>query len=243
MPDKKIKAGSSHSKNPGLSHVPLLNWIAFWALVMLTMAFIVITLGRAYRSTMVAPDSNKNVTPVVVVDANVIKQLHDLEKVSQCMLASLSWDASAPNETVNYTDPQTHVSMALPYNKNWGDGKTVLPPYTTVQNEIHFGPAVQDGGCVLSRDSILQINALDPASVNNVRLGLEAMQNNKLTNLKEQTVAGLQVLSFNFNLGTGLGIEKTWLAFGKTQNYTLHSGGWLTDEEAIKIIQSLKAGQ
>ncbi len=37
-----------------------------------------------------------------------------------------------------------------------------------------------------------------------------------------------------------LGGAHIWEAFGRSYHYTISSQGWLTDAEAIKIIQSLK---
>jgi hypothetical protein len=105
-----------------------------------------------------------------------------------------------------------------------------------VAGETYFGPGMLSGDCMVVRDSSLIVSD-DTRPMSDLRRELNA-QDIKPSALRERTINGIPVLSYTINRGAG--DERNWIAFGRTNRYHLHSQGWLTDAEAVKIIQSLR---
>jgi hypothetical protein len=199
------------------THIPLGSWIMFWALVLCTMALVVVNLGNAFAPPYPSNDDDmQTIAELQALRANLEKQVEDLQ-VQQMQspdatsIASSCEPVSSPGPAdshVLYVDPTTHVSMSLPYSTSWGNGCAA----TRMDNEgIHFGPNLESS-----------IAILDPNSVPAFDVKLD------------RTVSGLKVYMPS-NMIT--------FAIGKTYAYRIQTKGWLTDAEINKLIQSLKVTQ
>jgi hypothetical protein len=255
MATKKTKTTIHHKHNPWRStHVPLFSWITFWALVLATMALVVVNLSQAFAPPYPSNDMDtQTIAELQAVRANLESQLANLQQApksasnGRMLVQNASttecgpaWSDTTTTQTVVYVEPLTKVQATLPYSFDWGNDQYALTPGDAGDPsnppEIDFGPAVvhtERYGCFITRDSSLSIK--EPGdSPNNVRRGFGQIG----VTVKERTVGGVTVLSYTNNQNASW--PKNWEVFGRTHTYLLSSHGWLTDDEAIKIIQSLK---
>jgi len=253
MAIRKTKTTTATKKNPWRStHVPLPSWIMFWALVLCTMALIVVNFSKAFAPAPVEAIDDTTVAQFVAIRASLEQQVNDLQaqipssesderslvKNASKVTCGLSWNASTSTQTIAFTEPRTRIQMNLPYSFDWGNNRYALtlgdlgdpsnPP------EVDFGPAVEHNeqyGCYITRDSSIEIKDTG-ASPSEVRKSLKPLV------VRERTVGGVTVLSYTNPQDATW--PQRWEVFGRTHTYTLASHGWLTDADAIKIIQSLK---
>lgn len=260
MPVKKIKTAKKTVavKNRGkLTMIPLRSWILFWFFVVATMTLVIVCFTSAFRS--IDRDANRETAAAFqVIRQNLEAQVAELQaQVGVTNTQELSYadfsdriegeclspqggsvDTSKALLTyVTYTDPKTSVSMILPYSFGWGT-INCPPVQTHPEGEILFGPSRRgEGGA--GRESSISIEA--PSSTAAIRaLAVSVVMQSELENktIRQRTVNGLTVLSYSYSGGMASG--NVWVAVGRTHVYWIYSAGWLTDAEAIKIIQSLK---
>jgi hypothetical protein len=219
-----------------VSHVPLPSWIVFWSLVLTTLALIVVCFNNAFVPVSTDVVDDQTALQFQAIRASLEKQVNDLQaketQQSSCDADASKWNTDPSNIRMNYIDQQTGVQASLPYNFAWGDGKSPLEPYELVGGQLMFGPAANAGECTVRRDVTLYI---DPPTSTKAYANAMHLQNPKL-----QTIAGLSVIKVTQQNEMTGGQYPEWFASGRSHSYRIVSDGWLTDVEAIKIIQSLK---
>jgi len=216
MAPRKTKTTTSvkttTKKNPWRSsHVPLPSWIMFWALVLCTMALIVVNFSKAFEPVQVDAIDDQTAAQFAAIRASLEQQINDLQgqvssSTTPSVLACVTVQNPGPADShVLYVDPKTHVSMSLPYSTSWGNGCAAVQ---SEEDGIHFGPNLE-----------ASLAVLDPKSIPAFYVKID------------RTVSGLKV----YKPG-----DMVTFAVGKTYAYRIQTKGWLTDAEINKIIQSLK---
>lgn len=251
MPPRKTKSTvkAPAKNNPfRLTHIPLLSWVAFWVCISATLVLISATFTSALSF---AQTPEENADTVVA-----LQQLGDaLEKKADEMTGGatqpkgrimteglvtaacdMTWATSTNVISVSHLEARTNVRMSLPYSFDWGNEQYVLTPVRAGDPSnapsLEFGPIyVQEDSCLGRRDS--EITIMDPGSnPSEVRRSLSP------ATVRERSLGGVTVLSYS--LPTDKVWPNRWHVFGRTHTYMIASHGWLTDAEAVKIIQSLR---
>lgn len=247
MTAKKIKTKSA-GKNPWkVATIPVHYWITFWALVLATMALATVCFSYAFRPI----DSDVDPETLAAFQAireNLEKQVEELQ--GEVALApsptgflgeACLQDSISPIDNyLTYVEPQSKVQMRLPFGTGWENENCAFPPARISGNIISFGPVVKGAGEGV-RDSMLTIQ---PAK-STVDFNTEIAQirsdgsDTQISAIKQRNINGLNVFSYTTTIPTGY-VTHDWYALGKTFSYKLEANEWLTDAEAVKIIQSLK---
>ncbi len=253
MPPRKTKSTTKvvAKNNPfRLTHIPLLSWVAFWACISATLVLISATFTSALSFAQTPKENADTVAALQQLGDALEKKADEMtggttEPEGRIMIgmgAALSCDtvlATSTADVITLSLSDADVRMNLPYSFSWGNEKYAMNPFDRsrgVAGEVYFGPGIVSGDCVVVRDSSLIVNT-DTRSMSDIRRELNT-QDIKPGALRERTINGIPVLSYTINRGAG--DERNWIAFGRTNRYNLHSAGWLTDAEAVKIIQSLR---
>jgi len=259
MAPRKTKTTTSvkttTKKNPWRSsHVPLPSWIMFWALILCTMALIVVNFSQAFAPAPVDAIDNGTYGEWAAIRAGLEQQVRNLQAqvgtpseprgrllathsapTNDC---SLQWATSTADIMVPYTDPKTKVSMSLPYSFNWGNAQFAFTPYAIAddgRSSIDFGPGIFDEkGCGTYRDSAIEITT-NTSTPNDIRTDAKAKHG---TNITERTINGIPVISYRVQFDDVR--YNYWYGFGRTFQYRIMSKEWLSDADAVKIFQSLK---
>jgi len=153
----------------------------------------------------------------------------------------LAWNYGATSTVyLSWKDEKSGVTASLPYSFDWGNERYSFLPYEVwtfdAETSVHFGPGSPGGACGVGRDAYLMIEAVDTTSpdklLSEIRSDEPASEN-----IRQRTIGGVTVISATRG---ELGRGPVWYIFGRSYFYTLSSQDWLTDAEAIKIIQSLR---
>lgn len=254
MTVKKAKTTKKVKNSWALTTIPVHSWITFWVLVLATMALATVCFTDAFKNSEGEVDQ-ETVAAFEAIRKNLEAQVADLqtkvgveEKVDGRLLIAgrvrecdLSWATSTAEVYVSYVEPTTKVRMSLPYSFNWGNAEYALLPVAQYGSEtsVEFGPSLLNTDCYTYRDSMLLVSnsTSTPASTRrslaNPPEGAEAT----VSNVRERTINGIPVLSYRMS---GATVQENWIGFGRNFQYRLSSYGWLTDAEAVKIIQSLR---
>ena len=231
----------------------LRDWMLFWILVLANVALVCAIFGNIDVNTL------KPVSVVNEEQQSAEQQLVDELKAQLKDLGDKMTDIDQEQHTYNefvqsrdidfecrtegrepgqpetyftYIDTETGVSMTLPYSFSWGTSN--CPPLRKESlQEIRFGPVTPSEDNPM-RDASLRI--LEVADLRNRRIELTDGPNGS-SDVRERVVNGMTVLSYKYE---GLGSLSYWEAFGRNFRYLITSRSWLTDSEAIKIIQSLR---
>ncbi|KAA0207056.1 hypothetical protein EDM68_00480 [Candidatus Uhrbacteria bacterium] len=264
MPPRKTKTtkGSPKTKDASwkLTTIPLHSWILFWVLILATMALASVCFTTAFRPAENQADAEA-LAVFEAVKKNLERQITELEgkvEVSQQPGGRIIIDATSNQLTedevfqskwniepatvyVQHIDPTTKLSMTLPYNFSWGTEKYALNPVDAYANFILFGPAYPfEGG--LTRGASLSIeNSTSSAAI---RKEIQTLRNNgeQIEEIRERIINGMTVISFTQGDGSSY-TRNLWIGVGRTYLYRIESSGWLTDAEAVKIIQSLRVAK
>lgn len=257
MTVKKTKT-TKKIKNPWkLTAIPLHSWLIFWVLVLTTMALATVSFADAFKNGEGEVDQ-ETVAAFEAIRKNLEAQVEDLQgkvgvemKVpAGRMLVSgvpgpgakekcdLLLATSTADLYVLQVNEATGLRGSFPYSFAWGNQNYAFEPVVTIgegsAQTLLFGPGVVSN-CSINRDSALEITK-STSTPNEVRR--EALNAFNTGSVRERSINGMTVLSFKHN--TEASQNLVWVAFGRTYRYTIYSLGWLTDAEAIKIIQSLR---
>lgn len=147
----------------------------------------------------------------------------------------LKLNTSTPTQSIIWIDEPAGLQASLPYSFAWGTDEYVVTPYEELGlGLVSFGPIVKTYDCNPARDAILTFDLpRDPNSLlSEIRKepGLEGT-------VRQRMINGITVLSYKIG---ELGGGNFWEVFGRSYHYRIRSEGWLTDAEAVKIIQSLR---
>lgn len=226
----------------------LRHWVMFWALVAATHALVIAIFSNVDVRTLlpvnVVNDEQQQAEERVFADlkteiASLQTKIRSMEtestSTSECDTIS-----KTPIETYfTYIDPKTSVSMSLPYSFGWKGQDCEISPVETYSGSIGFGP-----GHIYGRYASLDIRPRE-AAAEIIRVEVESAptstdQLGAVRNIRRRTINGLNVTSYSMGLDIG-GVRNTWVAAGRTYTYVIRDDyEWLTDSEAIKIIQSLR---
>ncbi len=255
MTEKKTKITKKKAKKDmwKLTTIPLTSWIMFWVLVLATMALATVCFSSAFKTADGEVDQ-ETVAAFQAIRQNLEMQVQDLQgKVSdrptdgpkgRMLLneviegCNLAWATSTQESYYSYLEPRTKVRASLPYSFAWGNESYALNPVRlgdpSNDPEVEFGPAYLNS-CLVRRDASLGIMETD-ATPNEFRTSMrEAFPT---LAIRERSLGGVTVLSYQ-NPSDAVWPNQ-WMIFGRTFTYRIASHGWLTDAEAVKIIQSLR---
>jgi hypothetical protein len=152
-------------------------------------------------------------------------------------------DQVAPDVRIPYIDTSTHALITLPYNELWGGARCRLAPFEdhfyggNIHNVV-FGPFVGgEGGDGRGAWATFET----PTSSASLLLMLQARLtevSDWSTRLATTTVNGVTVYYYSED---DLGGTEEWHVANPAVHLVLHSVfGALHEDEAVKIIQSLK---
>jgi hypothetical protein len=242
----------------------LRDWMLFWILVLANVALVCAIFGDIDVNTLkpvsVVNEEQQSAEQQLVDELKAqLKDLGDkvaaVENVNvneglEKHLVSLGYsfpecpvsvNLSSSTQDIIYLDTvEQNLSISLPYSFSWGSDKYLVNPIDRsrgVAGEVYFGPG-SEHQCTLVRDSTLLIDNFE-RTLRQRRSEIASQLGMEFSNIRERMISGIPVLSYEV-LADGGRFYREWMAFGRTNNYTLRSAGWLTDAEAIKIIQSLR---
>ncbi len=134
------------------------------------------------------------------------------------------------------------VKFTVPFSTNWKNLDCALVPATTVfdgsTTTTIFGPYIEESSVrtpSIERDAWLSVETKN-SSLKEEKYSLATTP--LAGEIRERTINGMPVISYHKD-DSGFSTNY-WVAFGRTYTYRLASFGWLTDAEAIKIIESIK---
>lgn len=259
MPPRKTKTTKKTVKKDTswqLTSIPLHLWILFWTFVIATIVFAAACFSSAFRPIEVRTDE-ETLALFLAVQQDLERQVEELEEKMEVGMqpqgtnyfneACLTIAPSPIDSYLVYVEPTASVSMRLPFGTKWQNEECVVPPAKMASGGLLFGPIVETIGDEIGHDSSIRIEGLTRTIDGEVvRTTIQSVRQNlapgapgadEVENIRERTINAIPVLSFD---ARG---EKYWFAFGRTNVYQIHSFGWLTDAEAVKIIQSLRVVQ
>ncbi len=261
MPPKKTKTTKKAVKKNAswqLTTIPLHAWILFWFFVLATIALTALCFTAAFRP--VQPEVDEEALAMFQAVRESLEQqvaelegkVEEQEKPNNASSDSMSGDFPfecytenpGPSETYfTYLDQNSSVRMTLPYSFSWGSLdcppiERIISPEETYQ-EIRFGPSMRIEGEGVARDGGLSIGDATTTAAVRAHAENELSQDyvSDPSPIRQRTINGIPVISYGYY---ALGQINIWIAVGRTHTYWLFSGGWLTDAEAVKIIQSLR---
>jgi hypothetical protein len=230
----------------------LREWMIFWILVLANIALVCAIFGnvdvRTLKPVGVVNEEQKT------AEQELVAALRAEVMSLQASLDTAKVEATTPTSSCSnlevtpidnylvYTDTNTGVRMSIPYGSDWNtDRCPVTPADWNDGGFLAFGPLTSvtfpSGSDVAKRDANLTILP-QVRSVAEQRELLRNPQEGDIEDLRERTISGIPVFSYTLEyVGPS---QKYWVALGRTYTYYLSSYGWLTDAEAVKIIQSLR---
>jgi hypothetical protein len=263
MPPRKTKTTKKTVKKDTswqLTTIPLHSWVIFWALVLATMALATVCFTTAFRPAQPEVD-DEALAMFQAVRESLEQQVAELEgKVEEAGTAyngrllitgipgpgddddcDLALATSTADVYVPHLNVLTGVSVSIPYNFDWGNDEYAFVPVVTINESfaqtLVFGPGVPSK-CGSARDVSLEIST-STSTPNEARR--EAIDLYNADTVQERIINGMRVLSYKMNIEAAQ--NNVWIGFGRTYRYKIFSLGWLTDAEAVKIIQSLRVTQ
>jgi hypothetical protein len=256
------KSSAAHTPKKRFHHhhfpmIPLGSWILFWFFVAVTILLSTVcftkvldTTGRYATSTA----TNGSLATQRTLEARVAELQTQPPKSGRVLVdvctqteteANIStwcktWNHATATQSIVWQDKNTGLQAQLPYNFAWGSDTCLPTPFITKVTDklttVAFGPVVNIGDCIPARDA--SISASSSMDANVFLRDLKARNlGPDLSAIRQRTLGGIAVLSYRID---ALGGGNYWEVFGRSFHYTLNSQGWLTDAEAVKIIQSLK---
>jgi hypothetical protein len=249
MPVQTKRKGSTKKETMSVKNerLRLRHWVMFWVLVAATHALVISIFSNVDVRTLlpVSAVNEEKMTAEEQLVAELRAQVKSLgDKVASVesteahpkpATSCLTTTSTAIDTYITYVDKSTNVSASLPYSFSWGDE---CAPVVLTDAGIWFGPGKSSDN---ENNSAIRDSEL---TIGDKRITLSQVKQNlqpgypgvsEDTNLRERTISGIPVLSFNADGGSHV-----WYAFGRSFTYILGSDSWLTDAEAIKIIQSLR---
>lgn len=257
MTVKKAKTTKKVKNSWALTTIPVHSWITFWVLVLATMALATVCFTDAFKNSEGEVDA-ESVAAIEAIRKSLEQQVADLqakvgveEKVDGRLLIAghadecgLAWATSTPDVYVSYVEPKTKVRASIPYSFSWGNEKYAFEPIAMDAamgaEHFRFGPGIAVG-CGVIRDSGLMIYTSTSTPLS-LRRSLAIPPQEpwiSVNSIRERTINGIPVVSYGMTANDG-SIVNNWVGFGRNFQYTITSYGWLTDAEAVKIIQSLR---
>ena len=215
------------------------KWLMFWLLVLTNVALVASIFGnvdvRTFKSGAIVVDDEIDATEPFEDAA----EAPDAVEENTGSAVECATPIDTPIDTyVKYLDQKTGVSVSLPYSFGWRGPGCTISPADAYDTSIGFGP-----GHIYGRYANLEIRPRGDAEQiirgETESAPTSADQLGAVTGLRRRTINGLAVTSYSHALDIG-GDENVWIAVGKTYSYIIRGYAWLTDAEAIKIIQSLK---
>lgn len=244
MPPRKIKT-QTKKHHFHVTHIPLSSWIVFWLGIAATFVLIFVTFGAAFQAFVVDVSDDTTSQALQQINQNLEKQVGELQATKNTNTtilseACLQETPSPVDNYLTYVEPQFKVQMHLPFGTNWENEACIFPPAITAGGATKFGPVISRSENTIVRDSILTIQPTKNTADFNAEIEqMKSIGDTQVGTIKQRTINGLKVFSFNTVLPPGY-TTNFWYALGKTYSYKIESIGWLTDAEAIKIIQSLR---
>lgn len=248
----------------GKVSIPKYRWLMFWLLVLCSVALVCALFGNVDVRTL--KDQTSDTTAVTTVSSQVASSTttdmvedsfenqvaqspehpgepFDIE-TGACLFNSA--ETADPIDTyIDYTEPISTVLLTIPYSFNWGSANcppiTLVSPYPSSENTLlasfEFGPSKVLGGGGAGFARRLASFGIGPVTTADaVDTGIK--ENESVRNVRQRTISGFTVYDYDLNFEAN---PHEWIAVGRNYSYHLTSlGGWLTDAEAIKIIQSLR---
>lgn len=226
----------------------LRDWMLFWILVLANVALVCAIFGNIDVNTLkpvsVVNEEQRSAEQQLVTGLkNQITSLTDelataklgaAEAQTDLVVPCLSTTSTTIDTYFTYVNKSARVSASLPYSFSWGSS---CSPAAEKDGSIIFGPGYPDAPSWHFRDSMLSVLGKENTLTNVKQIlqpGYPGVSDNM--EIRERTISGMPVLSFNADGG-----GRVWYAFGRSNTYWISSrGAWLTDAEAIKIIQSLR---
>lgn len=227
----------------------LRHWVMFWVLVAATHALVIAIFSNVDVRTLlpvnVVNDEQQKAEAQLINKlknqvASLEESLSNAQRKAAPAESECETSSDAPIDTyVTYIDKETSVSMSLPYSFEWKGRGCSVPPALDYGSGIGFGP-----GHIYGRYASLDIRPRE-AAAEIIRAEVESAptstdQLGAVRNIRRRMINGLSVTSYSMGLDIG-GTRNTWVAAGRTYTYVIQDDyEWLTDAEAIKIIQSLR---
>ena len=213
----------------------LREWMIFWILVAFTMILIVTIFGDVKIEALNPTDSLSQENETLIAQINTLEarvaelqgpaEQQQLMEVTEPSRSSCTMDTTtAPIDQyasytidASYTDAAS-VSMRIPYSTGWWKFGCDYAAVIGDRGVIQFGPWSNDGHVA---KLVITPSESAPSTSTGTR----------------RTVNGMTVYS---TVSEERGSTNTWIAYGRNYVYRITSLNWLTDAEAIKIIQSLR---
>lgn len=248
----------------GKVSVPLYRWMMFWLLVLANVALVAAIFGnvdvRTLKPVSVVDEEERSgqttrerelEAQVTVLEGDLNRLQRNLERKEingdvvyipsatdydfdqECYLDPQQ--PGLPETYVTYIDKETSVSVTVPYSFSWGT-LNCPPVQSSNTSTIAFGPAVgTEGG--ESRDSWLHITEATSTASALAMVNADSSESGAKPQVRQRVINGLTVFSYKWE---GIVTINHWVAVGRNYTYRISSLGWLTDAEAVKIIQSLR---
>ncbi len=248
MPVKTKTKKSAAKHHGGLTMIPLRSWVAFWFFILVTMTLVIVCFTNAFRS-IDREASRETAAAFQTIRQNLEARVAELQgQVNKPQAQTdrgqcLRGEPAPIDNYLAYTDEEKSIELQIPFSTAWTNPDCTFAPAEVESGHfVHFGPYVAgeltDGEKpMVVRDSTL-VAVNDQKSVAEIRGLLRDPQEGSIRNLRERTVGGMTVFSYTLDY-VGPSINH-WVALGRNYRYNITSYGWLTDAEAIKIIQSLR---
>lgn len=242
---KTVKTKTVATKVKGKPHFPLFHWMVFWVLVLATVALVCAIFGKIDVKTLkpVGAGNEKSVS----AEDQLVGELKDqvaaleeslakVENASGSTADCATTQVTAIDTYVTYVDKETGVSMSLPYSFGWNGQGCELSP---------GGPGGFGPGHIYGRYASLHISPRETAAEiirveTTESTPTSTTEVSAVRNIRRRVINGLTVTTYTQALDIGF-TRNTWVAAGRTYTYVIRDDyEWLTDAEAVKIIQSLR---
>jgi len=203
------------------------------------MTVVVLNFNKAFAPVATETIDDQTAAEFQAIRTSLEKQVEELqvqamqqgdsrEQPPACVMSD---EIPAIDNYISYKDEKTSVSMKIPFSTKWQNNDCDFAPTQLYDaGVVSFGP--ETGVTTSERDARLSIKpAISVQEMDTWYKDLVASKKQK------RTINGMTVISYDVE---GLGGGLFWEGFGRSYHYVITSNGWLTDAEAVKIIQSLK---
>lgn len=228
----------------------LRHWMFFWILVLANVALVCAIFGNVDVNTLKpvsVVDEGQNTAEQLVTDlktelSELQKKVQDAESRAAQTTECETLEVAPIDTYVTYVDPKTQVSMSVPYSFGWNGKDCEISPVTIDSSNIGFGPLMIPFGRyasleILPREEAEKILSKDLPPPTTAEMPTDLLE--VATEIQRRSVNGLAVTIYN--IAPGGVTERRWVAAGRTYTYVIRdTRQWLTDIEAVKIIQSLR---
>ncbi len=228
--------------------------LVFWLLALSTLVLGIVVIGNLSKKPVQVVNSDSQATAQVAslqaeiarlnsqVNSATNEEQAKQPDVDSSIRGMSTQTGPCPIENyLTYIESRSKIQLRLPFSAALEDGQCVYFPPEFLPDGIQFGEYNAIGG-EIHHDALLTIGT-NSISLTEFKQAIDSERADpsiRISNFKERNVNGLTVISFTRNADGGPD-DIQWVAYGKSYTYTLHTkSGWLTDAEAIKIIESLK---